>query len=165
MLHKKTVLLLTIFVLVGLTILFKFTFDAVGDWVYQDKMKDACEVEMRRIYSRFIRYAITNKLDLPQTLNWCDTLDLDEPLCPVDYFAHKEIQCSYAINKNIEKYSFKDLPDSIVLFFESDLGWNGVGDRYNVNYSNHDDVSAGIIFANGSIAHIKKETVENLRWE
>ena len=75
-----------------------------------------------------------------------------------------DVKCDYAININIEKYKYNDLPDNLVLFFESDLGWNGVGGKNDVNYSNHNG-KAGIITVDGHIFLTQKEVVEGLQWE
>ena len=158
-------LFLIISIFINLALVFKFVVEPYGKSIVRQEISNTCEWHMRAICNGFYRYAVVNKLDSPFIPNWCDELTLERPpICPADY-GQEDIKCSYAINKNIVKYKFEDLPDDIVLFFESDLGWNGVGDKNDVNYNNHDDFTAGIVFADGYITHLNKEAVDKLRWE
>ena len=140
----------------------------VGRKIVDKKIADACSMELRIICNRFYRHAVLSKLDSPTTMQWCDNIFADSKkdvlVCPGGA-VNRGIKCTFAINRNVEKYKFKDLPDDLVLFFESNLGWNGVGDKNNVNYSNHSGGLAGIVFVDGDIYHMKKEIVEKLNWD
>ncbi len=132
-----------------------------------EKITFACSMSLRIICNRFYRYAVSSKLESPTTMQWCDNMiaDSEKDILSCVGRENQDIKYSYAINKNVDKYKFDDLPDDLVLFFESNLGWNGVGDKNDVNYSNHDGGLAGVVTASGEIGHAEKEIVENLRWE
>ena len=134
----------------------------IGNEIIQDKFTAPCESKMRALYHDYIMDAIVKKLDAPRISNWNDELDRQ-------YFciAHERdiTISSYAINKNIGNYTLKELPGNMVLFFESNLGPNGVGDIDDVLYKVWHGGAAGIIFADGRTAHLNKEQVNYLRWE
>ena len=131
------------------------------------KFEDVCDMNLKIICNRFYRHAILSKLESPITTQWCDKMiphsDRGRLFCHIE--KNENSKSSYAINKSIEKYDFNDLPDDLVLFFESDLGWNGVGGKDDVNYDNHRGGLAGIVFVRGTTTHSKKETVDKYRWD
>lgn len=124
-------------------------------------------MRLRIICNRFYRHAIASELEFPTTVQWCDKMiaDSEKDILICSGRGNADIKCNYAINRNIKKYKFNDLPDDLVLFFESDLGWNGIGYKNDVDYSNHSKKLAGIVMVDGEIIHAPKETVDNLKWD
>ena len=162
---KRIITILLIIVLGFAAIVFCHSY--FGRKIISKKIADSCNMGLRIICNRFYRYAILSKRDFPTTMQWCDNIiahsEKDILICAGT--ENRDIKCSYAINRNVEKYKFKDLPDDLVLFFESNLGWNGIGYKNDVNYRNHSWGLAGIVMADGEVIHAKKEIVKNLRWE
>jgi len=70
---------------------------------------------------------------------------------------------SYAYNKNLSGVKLDDLEAAArtVLFFESDLGWNGAGDRDD-GFPARDDYLIG--FADGHVERVPKEDLDKLNW-
>jgi len=106
-------------------------------------------------------------LDRPKiiTQNWCDalknkpTFDSDSLKCNYD----KTGPCSYAMNENIPN-DVTDLPDDLVLLFESAPGWNQAGGPDDVVTDRHGRPGANIAFADGTVQFVKPEDIPTLRW-
>ncbi len=162
-------ILLVCFMIFAVTVFSNIYFRRIysGRKIVNEKIADSCSMSLGIICNRFYRYAVSSKLESPTTMQWCDNMiaDSEKDILSCVGREKQDIKYSYAINKNVEKYKFNDLPDVLVLFFESNLGWNGVGDKNDVNYSNHDGGLAGVVTASGEIGHAEKEIIENLRWE
>ena len=80
-------------------------------------------------------------------------------LCPKDKIG----PCSYAMNENIPADA-DELPDNLVLLFESAPGWNKVGDPDDVVTDRHKRPGANIGFAGGHAEFVKPEDIPNLCW-
>jgi prepilin-type processing-associated H-X9-DG protein len=99
--------------------------------------------------------------------NWCDLLTspcyvkAEHLKCPAD----KTGPCSYAMNENISADA-GDLPDDLVLLFESAPGWNQTGGIDDVVTNRHGEKNPGanIAFADGTVEFVKPEDIPNLRW-
>ena len=135
--------------------------------------RDVCLNNMSEIYSKMQLFAEKNDKNLLPFNKWCDLL-LNDTNIQVSAFScpnedNRKIKSSYALNKYIEGREFSDLPDDIVVIFESDLGWNGVGGKNDVDFNNHDyrleSTSAGILQADGSVIYVTKNEIDSLRWE
>ena len=101
----------------------------------------------------------------PSKTNWCDLI---KPhlygaeiylKCPKDKIG----PCSYAMNENIPDDT-KELPDDMVLLFESTPGWNKIGGPDDVVTNRHKKPGANIGFVNGDVKFIKTKDIPNLRW-
>ena len=79
--------------------------------------------------------------------------------CPAD----KTGPCNYAMNENIPADA-NDLPDDLVLLFESTPGWNQTGGVDDVVTDRHGKPGANIAFADGRVEFVKPEDIPNLRW-
>ena len=142
------IFLLVIALLTGSLLLGLKTYE---NYIIQYRAGDEYDRTTRALYHHYITYIFATKPDSPQPLNWSDELSLDS-----DYD-------NYAINRNIENYTFENLPGTIVLFFKSGLGRNGVGGINDVKYD-HEGM-ARITFVNGRVALVAKEDINKLRWE
>ena len=104
--------------------------------------------------------------ELPAAANWSDALlpHLDNNrqvfISPTDPDGEGS---SYAFNKNLGSAILDDLraPERTVVFFESDLGWNGAGGR-------DDALTLGefylIVFADGHVERVAAEDLDQLNW-
>ena len=100
--------------------------------------------------------------------NWCESLQLpvnrynqlrNYMQCPADKIG----PCSYAMNENIPANA-NELPDDLVLLFESAPGWNQTGGADDVVTERHSNPGANIAFPDGRVEFVKPEDVPNLRW-
>lgn len=104
---------------------------------------------------------------LPDSDNWCDAVvqecDIDKKhmCCP---FVKSDL-CSYAMNENIPADA-KELPDDLVVLFESAPAWNQAGGPEDVVTDRHgkDTPGANIAFADGRVEFVKAEDIVKLRW-
>lgn len=108
-------------------------------------------------------------IDNPESFanNWCDaikdgtTINSDSLKCNYDKIG----PCSYAMNENIPADA-DELPDDLVLLFESDSGWNQIGGADDVVTDRHGEKNPGanIAFADGHVEFVKPEDIPTLRW-
>lgn len=112
----------------------------------------------------------------PAKDNWCDLIKsyADETTEDVKIKLGRKIKvyqcpkdeigpCSYAMNENIPGDA-NELPDDLVLLFESTPGWNQIGGSDDVITDRHKRPGANIAFVNGHVEFVKPEDVPNLRW-
>lgn len=112
-----------------------------------------------------IQIYFTEKDSWPNKANWCDLI---KPYLEGDnyYFKCPEDNigpCSYAMNENIPDDA-NELPDDMVLLFESSPGWNLIGGPDDVVTVRHKRPGASITFADGRVEFVKPEDIPNLRW-
>ena len=115
-----------------------------------------------------------DKDGLPVAGQWCDALmpymENNEQLF-VSPSAAAAVQvagkkpCSYAMNAKLSGLKLTDLTEvsSTVLFYESNLGWNGAGGENTVAPAN-DGGECLIAFADGHIQRVPKAQLKKLRW-
>ncbi len=133
------------------------------------KLRQHCNSSLRTVCNLYYRTVIITNSSVPIVENWCDSIDNQHTKkiyfkCP-GQSPNSNPRSDYAINENVANYTFEDLPDDLVLFFESDLGWNGVGGKDDVCSMNHNNDMVGIILINGYAFHIEKGRIGELRWE
>lgn len=121
-----------------------------------------------RLYEfRSVIYGLLFEKDrFPLTGKWCDSLLEDVGdwafLCP----KAKDAKCSYALNKNVIGLERSQLPEDIVLLFETDDGlWNQVGGKELLSTKNHKGGGCNILFADMRVEFVSKEDFHTLRWE
>ena len=103
----------------------------------------------------------------PTPHQWCDLIK-DEARETEDTFkcpGAKEGPCSYAMNKNASAYKYGTAPDDLVFIFESKPGWNQVGGSELLTTEYHEGRGCHIMYANLTVAFVKKEDLASLRWE
>jgi hypothetical protein len=126
-----------------------------------------CMKNIRQLGADLLAYAEANDGKLPAAEKWCDVLGghvKDESLfaCPLAEGA----RCSYALNK----YALEagaDLPEDVVLLFESKPGWNQVGgpELMITPHVSRRGNAGGVFFAGGRSRSIPEENVEELNWK
>ena len=122
-----------------------------------------CSANVRQIDSACLAYQEKNQM-WPDKENWCDNIqqyfeDNKYFICYTDKIG----PCSYAMNENIP-VDIEELPDDLVLLFESVPGWNTVGGADDVVTDRHGKSGANIVFADGHVEFVEVEEIGNLRW-
>jgi len=125
-----------------------------------------CGYSIRILGSSWQMYALDYD-SYPKKANWCDLTkpyleendNLEYFICPND----KTGPCSYAMNENIPDDA-NELPDDLVLLFESTPGWNQIGGPDDVVTDRHKRPGASVTFAGGRVEFVKPEDIPNLRW-
>ena len=103
----------------------------------------------------------------PTPENWCDLLvqyvDFEENpfVCPGGKRNSDMGRSHYAINPKATPNS----PPDMVLLFETTGGWNQSGGPELLSAENHQGDGANITFCDFHVKFVKKEELENLRWE
>ena len=133
--------------------------------------KRLCRINSRQLVIAFLLYHQENE-SLINKNNWSDSLQqyfIDDNevlykkiyLCPTD----KTGPCSYAMNENIPADA-NELPEDLVLLFESNPGWNQIGGPDDVVTDRHgkNNPGANIAFADGHIKFVNAEDIPHLRW-
>lgn len=133
-----------------------------GGWVSR---KIVCMRNLRSLGQGIWVYALENEDLLPVGSEWCDLIrdslsDDTRYRCPLD----KEGACSFAINQNLPA-RFKDVPDDMVVLFESNTGWNQVGGLDSVVTDRHDKPGCTVFFADGHVEFVRSEDISGLRWK
>ena len=102
--------------------------------------------------------------ELPVSSTWCDLLINDQYLSSSQLTipSKNKMQRSYALNAGVLKHS--EMPDDIVLIFESGPGWNLVGGKELLVKDNYKG-GCLVIFGNSIARYINPEDFDHLRWE
>jgi hypothetical protein len=106
-------------------------------------------------------------LQWPDAANWCDTLlekryadGIGSFVCPNGL---PEMGSSYAMNVHLSKL-VGDVPPNTVLFFESDLGWNGAGGPDDLPAEPRHPDGHAVLFTDGTVRMVPPDDVGKLRW-
>lgn len=93
-----------------------------------------------------IRYTKDHEGCLPVGERWCDLLMEHNENLTEENFRHPKAdlfrlkgECHFAFNKNLSGMRLTDIPDNVVLIFESDGDWNlnGTGELLKTRYDEH----------------------------
>lgn len=133
----------------------------------RNKAREAVSMNQLRQLSIAVHAYHADQNRLPPAGKWSDALlpyvgdNRDVFVSPLDVFEQKS---SYAYNKNLDGVSLEDLksPARTVVFFESDLGWNGSGAADQMA-SHGDDYLVG--FADGHVERVAPIDVGDLVWK
>lgn len=126
-----------------------------------------CRDYAPNISEAIYRYAEDHKDNFPNLDRWCDVLvdggyiERKHLRCP-----NRKGPCNYALNNNLQGLTLSQVPDEMVVVFETEAGWNQVGgSEIIVDCRFHFQKSHGcrINFGNGSSQYIKNLTT--LQWE
>ncbi len=131
--------------------------------------RNECEDKLVNLRDLFHKYADANGDQWPEKEVWCDILKNEYGLRKKDFRCRNDQvgPCSYALNINLPQ-SRADTPDDMVLFFESQPGWNQVEDRLLINLSNHTDsasLGCNIVRIDGKVDYIHDGWISELRWK
>lgn len=163
--RKISWLVILLIVVIGGYLIFQIVDYKLVDY----KLMQHCNNSLRTVCNLYYRTVIITNSSVPIVENWCDSIDNQCTIkiylkCP-GQSSNSNLRSDYAINENVANYTFEDFPDDLVLFFESGLGWNGVGGKDDICYTNHDNDMVGIILVDGYAFHIEKGRIGELRWE
>lgn len=121
-----------------------------------------CVAHLQQLANAVRIYANDNNDRFPAA-TWCDALqsginDLTAFQCPA-----RASRSGYALNAAVAgKVRYEVAPETVVLF-ESDKGWNAVGDASTLTSdSRHGWVSVAL--ANGTVQSVSRENISTLRW-
>jgi hypothetical protein len=138
-----------------------------------------CINNLRQVSVQARVYATDNGDHLPAAAKWSDALSngVSRPTvfaCPTQ----PGTRCSYAFNQVLSGRKLSEINPRTVLFFESNLGWNGAGGpgalafhqhKEVVNYQSstssrtHEDAIV-VAFVDGSVELVPRSRVSTLRW-
>ena len=111
-------------------------------------------------------YADNNDERFPAINKWCDLLieggyvDKIKFKCPGD----RKGPCSYAMNKYVPELK-RDMPEDMVLLFESKPGWNQCGGPELLTIENHKGKGCLLLFGDGHTEWVRTERIGELKWE
>lgn len=155
-------ILISIFIFIFILLLFIPLSNHGHSSAYTKRM--VCLSNLHMLTISFYIYQEENS-QYPVPDQWCDKIQYFEEgvhnyfLCPLDEVG----PCSYAMNENIPADA-TELPDDLVILFESAPGWNQVGGPDDVVTDRHKNPGANIAFADGTVEFIEAEDIPNLRW-
>ena len=100
---------------------------------------------------------------MSQQTNLVNELDvsLENFVCPC--YRGQAVKSTYALNENAAGRLFSEIPDDMVLFFESKPGWNQIGGP-ELFFESHPGKGKFVFPKEGILNFIRKEDVGNLVW-
>ncbi len=127
-----------------------------------------CIANIRQLADLLSEYRRDNDGRFPKAEKWCDILleqtKTDESLftCPLQ----KGARCSYSLNKYAAEAG-ADLPEDIVLLFESKPGWNQVGgpELFIAQHETRRGTAGCVVFANGKARFVFEDELDTLKWK
>jgi hypothetical protein len=126
-----------------------------------------CRSNISRLAEMISEYRGDNDGQFPKAEKWCDILleqtETDESLftCPLA----KGGRCSYSLNKFAAEAG-SDLPEDMVLLFESGPGWNQVGgpELFVALHQTRLGSTGCVAFADGKARFVSEDNVDTLNW-
>lgn len=126
-----------------------------------------CRSNIIQLASEINKYRDGNEGRFPQAERWCDILleqTKDESLfaCPLQ----KGARCSYSLNKYAVEAG-SDLPEGMVLLFESEPGWNQVGgaELMITPHESRRGNTGSVVFASGRARFVSEDDIDELNWK
>jgi len=127
-----------------------------------------CRSNISQLAEMISEYRRDNDGRFPKAEKWCDILleqiKVDESLftCPLSEGA----RCSYSLNKHAVEAG-SDLPEDMVLLFESKPGWNQVGgpELFITPHETRRGNAGSVVFASGRARFVSEDNVEELNWK
>jgi len=127
-----------------------------------------CSRNLMGLGSAMMVYAHEFDDQYPTASKWCDLL------LQGDYVSEKQFWCpsletrqgqsSYTFNKNIVGIRWSQIPDEVVLLFESKPGWNAIGGLEMLAPENHDGKGCLILFKDRRVEWVKRKKLAKLKW-
>jgi hypothetical protein len=107
---------------------------------------------------------------LPPPENWCDVLadfglNLPNPSPEQLSMSRLTDWSRYAINSNLTGMRLADIPNDVVLIFETEGGENPYGGADSITSQHHYGKGAVVLFADLHIEFIKAKDFNDLRWK
>lgn len=125
----------------------------------------SCVGNVRQLTLAVRIYANDNNERYPSANQWCDGISVHVPdsntfQCPM----HRGQRGSFAFNQKLDGKKESEVDPATVLIFESDLGWNAVGDAGSmIKAARHGTYTIG--FADGHVEQVSASRLSQLRWE
>ena len=119
---------------------------------------------LEHLNDRLADYANDHNGQFPEAEKWCDVL-IDSTETEKSDFGHRGSErklSDYAINKHAVTLG-SDVPDDMVLLFESEPGWNQAGGAELLRQDGNGGVK--ILFADNHIETVRIKHVPYLRWK
>lgn len=130
-----------------------------------------CGRNLWKLGAEIRTYAKAHDGYLPAATKWCDLLIEHNKSLPKDIYkcpSAKHGTCNYAFNKNLDGLCLADVPDTVVLLFEADEGWNLTGGVELLTTRRHHG-GCNVLFANGSGQNYHEGILERIKdpthWE
>ena len=127
-----------------------------------DRIK--CIANLRALGVTLYIYAQDNSNSYPTPEKWCDLFvkkygdHYDKSFrCP----GGKEGMCNYAMNPSCDP----NMPEDIVLLFESKSGWNQFGGPEILTLENHNGKGCNVLFNDGHREFVETERLGELNWD
>jgi hypothetical protein len=98
----------------------------------------------------------------PDADKWCDEIDIEDIMSWRLIYEDNKPQCNFAMNKYAIGLA-KDIPDDMVLLFESEFGWNKVGGAEIAKERIPGIIQ--VVFGNGDTKAIPEKDINQLRWQ
>jgi type II secretory pathway pseudopilin PulG len=147
----------------------------------QQAQTNTCRAHLQQLSSAINAYVTSNGSQLPPATTWSDAISsYVNPTnifqCPADNNHFTQSSCSFAFNKNLDGKKLNDVNSKTVLLFESDSGWNGVGDQSNMVSRGHRPARSTmstpapekifhVVLVDGSFVSVTESELSSLRWE
>jgi hypothetical protein len=153
---------MTLFLSVSLAVIYSYRTSK------HNAMEFLCQSRLKELYQALQTYCCQTDGNLPPGESWCDILVTSQ-------MGASSLRCisdnndsalsSYAMNRYLPE-SIDGIPENLVLFFESDLGWNGVGGPEDIAIDRHVNAEAGcfVLFADGTVSYVIAADIPLLRW-
>ncbi len=127
--------------------------------------REICGTHLSGLGRAMSVYAAENKEQFPTSTEWCDLLT---QYGEVDKETFKcrgapELECAYAMNKNVDGLGTK-APGDMVLLFESDAGWNAAGGPELLTTEHHGGEGCTLVFVDSHVKFVRTEDLGNLTW-
>jgi len=125
-----------------------------------------CATNLKHIGAAMQKYQEENDGELPMGAEWCDLLVADSNLKKDVFRCRRAVEgpSTYAMNEGALRAN-GELPDDMVVVFESGPSWNQVEGLEDVNLENHYEEGCNVLFADGHVEFVKVEDVNDLLWE
>jgi hypothetical protein len=127
-----------------------------------------CRSNISQLAVLISEYRRDNDGRFPKAEKWCDIL-LEQTKAEESLFAcplAEGARCSYSLNKYAAQAG-SDLPDDMVLLFESKPGWNQVGgpELFVAPHESRRGNSGSVLFGNGKARFVSEDGLEELNWK
>jgi len=130
-----------------------------------------CMQNLSKLGAEIRTYAKAHDGYLPAATKWCDLLIENNKSLPKDIYkcpSAKHGTCNYAFNKNLDGLRLAAVPDTVVLLFEADEGWNLTGGVELLTTRRHHG-GCNVLFAKGSVSNYHEGILESIKdpthWE
>jgi hypothetical protein len=114
-------------------------------------------------FNKPIKDYIAKNGNVPGHEKWCDEIEAQKDRSwQLTYTKAKQPQLHWSMNRHVIALD-KNIPDDMVLLFESAPGWNQIGGIEQAKEMSRRDVQ--IIFGNGDTKRILMKNIDRLRWQ